>query len=76
MTYEFTNEYGPDTDYNQIFVLNVNKSDCKMKTSLGKDCTCYGYPDYFIGIRYNNFSLTAAWETHGASVQGPEWRKY
>ena len=47
------------------FVLNVNKSDCKLETSLDRDCTCYGYPDYFIGIIYEsgfiNGSMGDSW---------------
>ena len=38
-----------------LAVLYVNKSDCKAKTTTGSECTCYGYPDYFIGTFNHGF---------------------
>ena len=32
-----------------------NKSDCTTKTTTGSECTCYGYPDYFIGMSNRGF---------------------
>ena len=49
---------------NPSFVLNVNKSDCKYKHSLDRECTCYGYPDYFIGTKSStliNGSMGDSW---------------
>ena len=54
-----------DPIFPTTLVLNVNKSDCKYRTSLGRDCTCYGYPDYFIGTMsvngFINGSMGDSW---------------